>query len=195
MNTFDTDKAKVFALGSLYAVLNKQDLLAELLIEDSNTIEEWYEVLLQTYLFAGFPCALEALTTLKNIRKQEQVHKFAYDVESYTEKGEITCRLIYGSVYEKLQEILMTVSPELAASMIIEGYGKILSRPQLDIRYREICIVMMLMQMGWENQYISHKRGAKRVGVEKDQLQIIVNSVFSVTESQSLAKPIIKPSI
>lgn len=194
MNTFDTDKAKSFALGSVYAVLNRQDLLAELVQHDSSSLEEWYEVLLQTYLFAGFPCALEALTTLKNCRKQGQDHIFEYDTERFLNEGEKTCRLVYGSVYERLQQVLQTVSPELTASMIIEGYGKILSRPQLDIRYRECCIVVMLMQLGWENQFISHKRGALRVGVEVETLNLVVDSVFELTSSQGLTEPIVNPN-
>lgn len=191
MNIFDEKKAASFALGSVFAALNRQDLLRVLLIGDKNTTAEWYEVLLQTYLFAGFPCALEALTTLRNTRNVNQSHVFEYDMEKFATEGEVTCRLVYGSVFEKLQEVLQPVSPELAASMIIEGYGKILSRAQLDIRYRECCIVAMLMQLGWENQCISHKRGALRVGVESEQLQRIVNSVFEMTREKLLTEPLI----
>jgi 4-carboxymuconolactone decarboxylase len=48
----------------------------------------------------------------------------------------------------------------------VDGYGKVLSRPGLDLRRRELCIVAACAAMGQDRQLHSHLRGALNVGVE-----------------------------
>jgi 4-carboxymuconolactone decarboxylase len=49
--------------------------------------------------------------------------------------------------------------------MIVEGYGKVLSRPGLDLGRRELCIVAACVASGQERQLHSHLHGALNVGV------------------------------
>jgi 4-carboxymuconolactone decarboxylase len=49
--------------------------------------------------------------------------------------------------------------------MIVEGYGKVLSRPGLDLPRRELCIVAACVASGQERQLHSHLHGALNVGV------------------------------
>jgi alkylhydroperoxidase/carboxymuconolactone decarboxylase family protein YurZ len=56
------------------------------------------------------------------------------------------------------------MSPEVFFWMELEGYGKVLSRPGLDLVDREIAIVACLMIEHRPAQLHSHLRGALNVG-------------------------------
>ena len=56
-------------------------------------------------------------------------------------RGEATCAAVYGAMYETLRENIRALHPALDEWMITEGYGKVLSRPGLDLPRRELCIV------------------------------------------------------
>ena len=192
MSTFHRDLATQLAIGSVFAVENRQDLLKNHIQESVATPEQWYEALLQTYLFAGFPCALQSLTSLSQVTGTLRAYSFNYDVGSFDTQGQITCKKVYGDVYDKLRTTLQGISPELEASMIIEGYGKILSRSALSLIYREVAIVAILRQNGWHTQNISHTRGALRLGIQHDQLEIILKDCFTFTVDKGVRPPIIQ---
>lgn len=48
--------------------------------------------------------------------------------------------------------------------MLAEGYGKVLGRPGLELRVRELCIVALLVGLDAEPQLYAHLRGALNVG-------------------------------
>ena len=54
--------------------------------------------------------------------------------------------------------------PDLAAWILEDGYGKVLSRPILSIRERELIVVAVLSALRLPKQLESHVRGAVRVG-------------------------------
>src|SRR5438105_9723716 len=156
----------------------KQELAEELRrIKESSSAsrEELYEVFLQSYLFAGFPAALESLRALskifgrveKELRTEEEII-LAY--KQYAEQGNILYKRVYAGNAERVKEEMVKLSPDLAAWAMIEGYGKTLSRPQLDMKTRELCIVAMLTQLGWERQLYSHILGAKNIGANVEEI-------------------------
>jgi 4-carboxymuconolactone decarboxylase len=49
--------------------------------------------------------------------------------------------------------------------MIVEGYGKVLSRPGLDLPRRELCIVAACAATAQDRQLQSHLHGARNAGV------------------------------
>lgn len=132
---------------------------------------ELYEALLQLYLFAGFPAAIESLTILNLVLGRNQNHnsKFEYDVELFRNRGEKLCKEVYTTVYKKMRLRLQQISPEIDEWMIIEGYGKTLSREGLSAKTRELVTATSLAALGWENQLFSHLRGAILVGSTPDE--------------------------
>ena len=48
--------------------------------------------------------------------------------------------------------------------MITEGYGKVLSRPSLDLARRELCVIAACAAGGHERQLHAHLHGAVNVG-------------------------------
>jgi 4-carboxymuconolactone decarboxylase len=141
-----------------------------------------YEALLQSYLFAGFPVALDALTILEEevtslLPDMERQLFTPYDVDSYRQRGSVLCGQIYEGVYDKMMERLSAITPDLSDWMIVEGYGKTLSREGLHVSLRELCNVAVLAVLGRQNQLTSHVRGALRVGATADQLWACADAV------------------
>ncbi|HVE42186.1 MAG TPA: carboxymuconolactone decarboxylase family protein [Planctomycetota bacterium] len=60
--------------------------------------------------------------------------------------------------------------PALAAWILEDGYGKVLSRPILSIRERELIVVALLSALKLPLQLESHVRGALRVGATKGEV-------------------------
>jgi 4-carboxymuconolactone decarboxylase len=126
-----------------------------------------YETLLQSYLFLGFPRAIEALFAAGPVLKRHGAAPPAagpVDPERWIRAGETLCRSVYGRNYEKLVERMRGLSPDLASWMILEGYGKTLSRPGLSAATREYCVVAILATTRMWRQLRSHAIGAVHVG-------------------------------
>ena len=102
--------------------------------------------------------------------------------------GEATCAAVYGTMYERLRANIRELHPALDEWMITEGYGKVLSRPGLDLARRELCIVAACAARGQDRQLHSHLHGALNVGcltgVRSDDALRIVAPTTSVRESQ-----------
>ena len=124
------------------------------------------ELLLQTYLFAGFPRALNAFREWRrHVPVPPETAGPDTDVKSWEARGRETCRAVYGRMYDKLRHNIDGLHPALDSWMIVEGYGKVLSRPGLDLPRRELCIVAACVASGQERQLHSHLHGALNVGV------------------------------
>ena len=87
---------------------------------------------------------------------------FNYTV--FLDRGQQLYEKIYSQNAETVRKEMLKLSPELAAWTVVEGYGKTLSRPALDIPTRELAIVAVLTQLGWERQLYSHILGATNAG-------------------------------
>jgi alkylhydroperoxidase/carboxymuconolactone decarboxylase family protein YurZ len=96
-------------------------------------------------------------------------------------RGVELCRAVYGSQYARLRENLGRIHPELADWMVFEGYGKVLSRPVITPRERELWIVPLLMAQNVPDQLFSHLRGAKNLGVPLGRLRAVVWLASTVT--------------
>jgi 4-carboxymuconolactone decarboxylase len=131
---------------------------------------QWIEELvIQSYLFSGFPRALNAAREWRRIAPTVAPLSDEGDdvthVDEWRQRGEETCAAVYGPMYEKLRINVRQLHPALDAAMVVEGYGKILSRPGLDLPRRELCIVAACAITGQDRQLHSHLHGALNVGV------------------------------
>src|SRR6185436_17214370 len=100
------------------------------------------------------------------------------DVADWEARGRETCRAVYGRMYDKLRHNIDGLHPALDAWMIVEGYGKVLSRPGLDLPRRELCIVAACVATSQERQLHSHLHGALNVGVAS----VAVRQTFDAIE-------------
>jgi 4-carboxymuconolactone decarboxylase len=97
--------------------------------------------------------------------------------EEWRERGEQTCAAVYDGMYEKLRLNVRDLHPALDSWMVVDGYGKVLSRPGLDLPRRELCIVAACAAMGQDRQLHSHLRGALNVGVDPLVLGELLDAV------------------
>src|SRR5262245_15104101 len=67
-------------------------------------------------------------------------------------------------MYGRLRENIRALHPLLDEWMVTEGYGKVLSRPGLDLARRELCIVAACAHTGQDRQLHSHLHGALHAG-------------------------------
>lgn len=72
-------------------------------------------------------------------------------------------------------------APELSDAMLVEGYGKVLSRTNIDVRMRELCVVVILALKHRLRQLLSHALGCLRLGVTEDQLRFAVSFALKET--------------
>ncbi|MEA3296648.1 MAG: carboxymuconolactone decarboxylase family protein [candidate division Zixibacteria bacterium] len=163
-----SDKAlsSVISLGQSYSVQRDQ----------------FYEIMLQSYLFLGFPRMLIAAENLAGFYPNEQIQTRLCQVDSnestaWFKNGISLCKRVYGSNFEPLKTRVESLAPEVFRWMIIEGYGKVLSRSGLDIVDRELAIVASLMVENREKQLFSHMKGALNVGTDETLLKIIVDDL------------------
>jgi 4-carboxymuconolactone decarboxylase len=166
--------------------------------------QRWQEELvLQSYLFAGFPRALNAA---REWRKSQgaaaggstersggasfasRANEGYADVFEWRERGEETCATVYGEFYEKLRGNIRALSPSLDEWMIVEGYGKVLSREGLDLGRRELCIVAACAAAGQERQLHSHLHGALNAGVAAAVVRASLDALVGVVSEDWLVR-------
>ena len=156
------------------------------------TEPELREIVLTSYLFDGYPAALEGYRILKNVGTSNgstgrSIEYTSQNIEHWRQRGTKLCQQIYGQQFIPLMDRVSEFAPELRESMIGEGYGKVLSRQELNIIYRELCVVSMLTIKFRLRQLRSHILGALRVGAYVDQVEIAVSvaSNFLTEEKKS----------
>jgi len=122
------------------------------------------ELILQCHLFAGFPRALNAMREWRRWQPEPAARSTA-SAGNWRERGEATCAIVYGEMYERLRGNIRRLHPDLDDWMIVDGYGKVLSRPGLDLGRRELCIVAACAVSRQDRQLHSHLHGALNAGV------------------------------
>lgn len=150
-----------------------------------HTPPEWVdELIIQSYLFCGFPRALNAAREWRRVAPEAPPPTDASEnvnlVDEWRTLGEATCAAVYGGMYDKLRLNVRALHPALDSAMVIEGYGKILSRPALDLPRRELCIVAACAMTEQERQLHSHLHGALNVGVAPGVLIAAIDALGPV---------------
>ncbi|MEX2611465.1 MAG: carboxymuconolactone decarboxylase family protein [Gemmatimonadota bacterium] len=130
------------------------------------------EVLLQSHLFAGYPAALEAFAAWREVAGPT-VHApdEALPPPQLRARGEKVCRVVYGTQYVPLRANVAALHPALERWMLEEGYGRVLGRPGLPLRVRELCIVALTAGLVAPRQLYSHLRGALHAGATAAQVE------------------------
>jgi 4-carboxymuconolactone decarboxylase len=137
--------------------------------EDRVAVEE---VLLQSYLFLGFPAALNGMSLWRKVLPAAAVPppvagRRGDELLSWRARGEEVCSQVYAGQYDRLRAHVSALHPELEAWMLEEGYGKVLGRPGLGLRVRELCVVALLAGLDAVPQLFAHLRGALNVGASE----------------------------
>jgi 4-carboxymuconolactone decarboxylase len=149
------------------------------------------EVILQSYLFAGFPRALNAARIWRAVSgvaapPSDDLAQSRH-VDAWERDGEATCAIVYGASYEMLRRNIRELHPALDAWMITDGYGKVLSRPVLDLKLRELCIVAACAATGQRRQLHSHFHGALNSGASPGEVTDTLDVLSDLVDENVMA--------
>ncbi|MEW6413491.1 MAG: hypothetical protein AB1483_13630 [Candidatus Zixiibacteriota bacterium] len=142
----------------------------------------FYEIVLQSYLFLGFPRMLTAVETLHRLLPANNSADGCGPITTQESKqwfneGSELYKKVYGPNNLRLMDRVSAMAPEVFRWMIIEGYGKVLSRPNVDIISRELAIMAFLMMENREKQLHSHIRGALNVGAPPELVTSVIDDI------------------
>lgn len=157
-----------------------------------------YEIVLQSYLFLGFPRMLisaEHLARAYNYKRESQseLPLTCEQVDSWMTEGRALCQRIYKDNFDTLRTKVLSIAPEIFQWMLLEGYGKVLSRDGMDMSTRELSIVGFLMMEHRPRQLHSHMLGALHVEIPRDLIKLVINDIGEAagegyTSAQNLCK-------
>lgn len=136
------------------------------------------ELLLASLLYIGFPRAIVAWTVYRRLEPDPAPESEPSDYARWQEwlaRGEATCRIVYGKHYDQLRHNIGALHPALDQWMVVDGYGKMLSRGGLSLMHRELCSVAMLVPQGVQRQLVSHLTGAINAGATPEQVDAVLD--------------------
>ncbi len=144
--------------------------------------EYLYEIMLQSYLFLGFPRMLIAAEFLDKYNPvnpgQVSLNPITEDeANSWFKRGMNLCNLVYTDKFDSLKNKVEKIAPEIFRWMVVEGYGKVLSRDQLGIIDRELAIVAILTVENKYKQLYSHIKGSLNVGASLAMVRQVVEDI------------------
>lgn len=135
------------------------------------------EVLLQCYLFLGYPAALNAIALWRRISGRPAPESTPDSWERWGERGAEVCARIYAGQYERLRGNIAALHPDMERWMVTEGYGKVLGRESLDLPRRELCTVAMLAGLDAVPQLYAHLRGALNAGATRADVEETIERI------------------
>ena len=164
------------------------------------------EIILQSYLFAGFPRTLNAMRVWRSVSERPAPAADAgasafgadgsvagagdsdSDLKTWRRRGEETCAIVYGESYEKLRKNIRGLHPALDEWMIVDGYGKVLSRPGVDLKTRELCVVAACAVSGQQRQLHSHLHGALNAGASPGEMAGVLDALGDLISRDDLGR-------
>ena len=172
-------KQNLAAIAALQAISDWERLMEMLSIsiKSRKDVRPIYEILLQGYLFCGYPCAIESFYSLNEVLLSKGLSLPAnlpipqMDVPKALKRGKMFAAKINKDKFPKIYDKIRSLSPDLGYLMLVEGYGSILCRKGIDIQSRELAVVSSLTASGAIRQLNSHIRGALNVGCSKTQIR------------------------
>jgi len=197
----DNKQVRLLALFSAVIAYGQEELTGETIeLLDTNSISRTAinEAILQSYLFLGFPRMIDATLAFNRVFG-DQPENLDIDKISpgeskkwYTE-GKALCRRVYGKNYERLKKRFIAMSPDVFRWMVLEGYGKVLSRPGMSHIERELAEVAALIVDRRERQLVSHVMGSLNVGASIDLIKKVNRDVKPISgeEAYKMAESII----
>src|SRR5213083_1466880 len=147
--------------------------------------DRWIEeLLLQSLLVVGYPLTLVAFAAWREVagalpgggdgEGEELAHE---DWASWAKRGAVVCAEVYGRAYHKLLLNLRSLHPALEDLVLVDAYGKLIGRPGLDLKRRELCTVAAIAVLGTARQLHSHLRGALNSGATRAEVEAVLELI------------------
>ena len=136
------------------------------------------ELLLQSFLNVGYPLALAAFGVWRELvpavadEGGEPLDHAQH--REWVARGERTAGEVYGRTYQKLLTNLRGLHPAVEPLVVTDAYGKILGRPGLDAKWRELATLSAIAMLDAPKQVHAHLRGALNLGWSRDQVDALL---------------------
>ena len=148
------------------------------------------ELLLQSMLVVGYPLALVAFAVWREsagptAEGGHAAEPLAHeDWQAWADRGAAVCREVYGRAYHKLLLNLRALHPALEDLVLVDAYGKVIGRPGLDLKRRELATVAAIAVLGAAQQLHSHLRGALNTGASAEEVEAVLELVAGDLEPE-----------
>jgi len=133
------------------------------------------ELLLQSFLNVGYPLTLVAFGVWRELAGaatdagEPLTHA---EWEGWRDRGEAACRQVYGDRFPRLLENLRALHPAVESLVLVDAYGKILGRPGLPLKLRELCTLAAVATLDAPRQIRAHLQGACNVGWTREEIDM-----------------------
>src|SRR5437763_7396401 len=184
--TLDPPTVALVRLGAALAAGKVEVLRDRFVAARAATVpDRWVEeLLLQSLLVVGYPLALVAFGVWREVQGprsgagegggEELAHE---DWEAWATRGAAVCAAVYGRAYHKLLLNLRALHPALEDLVLVDAYGKVIGRPGLDLKRRELCTVAAIAVLGAAQQLHSHLRGALNTGATRGEVEEVLGVI------------------
>ena len=144
------------------------------------------EVLLQAILFCGFPRVINAFRVLAEEWPTE-ARPSGGGIEPNTQRsvGAALFQSIYSDNTAAVEAMLLSYHEELHEFVLDTAYGRILSRPGLTPRIRELLAIGVLALTDQSPQLVAHGRGAKHFGASIEEIR---EAIYTGKEQEDYAE-------
>lgn len=152
------------------------------------------EILLQSHLFAGFPRCLEAFEIFASVealgdfpQTEGAAVEGAWNESRRTRGRELFSR-IYASKSEEVLARIGRFHPDLRLWIEEHAYARVLARPGLTAKQRELASITALVATRQWRQLLSHLRGALRCGASEKELGELLDSLRGIVPGPTISK-------
>lgn len=153
-------------------------------------VEALREGALMTHLFAGFPRAIEAFAVVEDaVRRAGQAWPTSAPDDAAVGDGSAAFERIYGAHAGRVRARLSSYAAAFERAVIEDAYGRVLARPGLDARTRELMSVCALTALDLPRQLHSHLKGALACGATVDDLTEMVNLAADLVAAWPAERP------
>lgn len=194
VDVLDPAMRALVRLSAVVAAGGEADVRREMEVARDAAPAAWVEeLLLQSYLFAGFPRTLNAMREWRRVAglpapADDEGTRPEETSAEWRVRGEATCAAVYGRMYDTLRLNIRALHPALDSWMVVEGYGKVLSRPALELVRRELCIVAACAAARQDRQLHSHLHGALNVGATPAEVEGTLAAVDDLLDAADAAR-------
>ena len=137
------------------------------------------ELLLQAVLFCGFPRVVSAFAALDEAWPASAPPAGgALPPAAQPQAGRELFTAIYGEHAPTVEAMLRACHADFHAFVLEVAYGRVLARPALAARDRELLAAALLAAQDQPRQFVSHALGALRLGATRAQLHAAVHAAM-----------------
>ncbi len=186
-NGMDLKSKEIAVVAALTAIGNAQPQLKVHIngaLNTGSSINEVHEVILQMSVYAGFPCAINAMNALKEVLMERQKQGINDEIGKSAKKppqndrrktGEQELSKLDRLQVERLKSVYNDLSPELVTFILEYGYADIFSRDNLDKKYRQIATISALTAMRTAHPQLKfHINAGLNIGLTETEIKEIM---------------------